>query len=65
VRSITISPTAAEILRDHLERFSVPGADGLVFPNAAGNPLSASSFQKPGEGSMRRTGPVPRLTSIA
>ena len=44
-RSITISPFTADILSEHLERSANPGPDGLVFPNAAGNPLSASSFQ--------------------
>jgi integrase len=44
VRSITISPVTAELLADHLERFSAPGSDGLVFPNGAGNPFASSSF---------------------
>lgn len=44
VRSITISPSVASILDTHLEKFSAEGPDGLVFPNAAGNPISASSF---------------------
>ena len=44
VRSITVSPVTAELLAAHLERFSAPGPDGLVFPNKAGNPLIASSF---------------------
>lgn len=43
-RSITISPVTAELLTEHLERFSNPGPDGLVFPNGAGNPLIQSSF---------------------
>ncbi len=37
VRSITISGVTAEVLTGHLERYSVPGPDGLVFPNAAGH----------------------------
>jgi integrase len=45
LRSITISPVTAEVLGDHVERFAQQGPDGLVFPNAAGNPLSASSFR--------------------
>jgi integrase len=45
VRSITISTATATVLGAHLERFSAPERDGLVFPNAAGKPLSASSFQ--------------------
>lgn len=43
-RSITISPVTAGILADHLERFAADGPDGLVFPNAAGNPIASSSF---------------------
>lgn len=43
-RSISISPVTAELLADHLERFSNPGPDGLVFPNGAGNPIIQSSF---------------------
>jgi len=44
VRSITISSSVASLLDSHVEHFSGDGADGLAFPNAAGNPLSASSF---------------------
>jgi integrase len=44
-RSITISPFTADILSEHLERSANHGRDGLVFPNAAANPQSASSFQ--------------------
>ena len=44
-RSITVSPFTADVLSEHLERSANPGPDGLVFPNSAGNPLSASSFQ--------------------
>jgi integrase len=44
VRSITISSVTADILSDHLQRFAQPGPDGLVFPNAAGQPITASSF---------------------
>jgi integrase len=44
VRSITLSAVTAELLAEHLERFALPGADALVFPNAAGNPLISSSF---------------------
>jgi hypothetical protein len=31
-------------LAAHLESFAQPGPDALVFANAAGNPLTASSF---------------------
>lgn len=44
VRSISISAFTADFLADHLERFANPGADGLVFPNGAGNPVASSSF---------------------
>ena len=44
VRSITISPFTASLLAAHLESFAQAGPDALVFANAAGNPLSASSF---------------------
>ena len=44
VRSITISLFTASLLAAHLESFAQPGPDALVFANAAGNPLSASSF---------------------
>jgi len=44
VRSITISPFTVSVLADHLERFALPGLDGLVFPNRAGHPLISSSF---------------------
>ena len=44
VRSITLSSVTAEILAHHLEQFASPGRDGLVFPNAAGNPIATASF---------------------
>ena len=44
VRSITISRETAVILGEHVERFTAPGLDSLVFPNKAGNPLISSSF---------------------
>jgi integrase len=44
VRSITVAPVTADLLAEHLDRFSNPGTDGLVFPNAAGNPVASSSF---------------------
>lgn len=52
VRTIAISPFTARMLAEHMEQFSAPGPDGLVFVNQAGNPLIASSFHthyfKPG-----------------
>jgi integrase len=44
VRSITISPFTASLLAAHMEAHAQPGPDALVFANAAGRPLSASSF---------------------
>jgi integrase len=44
VRSITISSVTADLMSEHLERFASSGTDGLVFANAAGNPIAASSF---------------------
>jgi integrase len=44
VRSITISPFTASVLAVQLERFALPGLEGLVFPNRAGHPLISSSF---------------------
>ena len=44
-RSITISSSVAAMLANHLDQFVEPTADALVFPNAAGGPLSHSSFQ--------------------
>jgi integrase len=44
VRSITISRETAEILAEHVEQFTFPGLDSLVFSNKAGNPLISSSF---------------------
>lgn len=44
VRSISISPFTTEVLTEHVHHFANPGPDGLVFPNAAGSPLAASSF---------------------
>jgi integrase len=44
VRTIAVSPFTARMLAKHMEQFSRPGRDGLVFVNKAGNPLIASSF---------------------
>ncbi|HUP69686.1 MAG TPA: tyrosine-type recombinase/integrase [Acidimicrobiales bacterium] len=44
IRSITVSPFTADLLAAHLEQFAADGPDGLVFPNAAGNPIASSSF---------------------
>jgi integrase len=44
VRSITLSPFTAARLSAHIDRYADGGADALVFANASGTPLSASSF---------------------
>lgn len=44
VRTIAISLFTARMLAEHMEQFSGPGPDGLVFVNQAGSPLIASSF---------------------
>ncbi len=44
VRSITLSPFTAARLSAHVDRYADEGADALVFANASGTPLSASSF---------------------
>ena len=44
VRSITLSDVTAELLVEHVERFSAAGPDGLVFTNTVGKPLINSSF---------------------
>jgi integrase len=31
-------------MAEHLERFAMPGRDGLVFPGGTGRPLASSSF---------------------
>jgi integrase len=44
VRSISLSPFTAELLARHLDRYALPGLDGLVFPNRAEHPIISSSF---------------------
>ncbi len=44
LRSITITPSTAAILAEHMERFAEPGPDRLVFTNNAGHPIMSSSF---------------------
>jgi integrase len=40
----SISRFTVSVLADHIDEHSATGPDGLVFANAAGNPLSSSSF---------------------
>ena len=71
VRSITIAPFTAALMEDHLSRFSVPGRDGFVFPNSAGSPIMAASFQSYHFGRARKSSGVScrfhdlRHTSVA
>ncbi len=44
VRSISISRETAAVVAEHVERFTAPRLDSLVFPNKAGNALISSSF---------------------
>lgn len=43
-RSIPIARATAHALEEQVARYASPGADGLVFPNGAGQPLTSSSF---------------------
>lgn len=65
VRSITISAVTAELLTDHVARYSAPGPDGLVFTNKAGNPLISSSFwQHYFQPALRRSGVACRFHDL-
>ncbi|MGQ0743612.1 MAG: tyrosine-type recombinase/integrase [Acidimicrobiales bacterium] len=44
IRSITISQFTANLLTSHLDSYSLTGTHGLVFPDAASQPLMNSSF---------------------
>jgi hypothetical protein len=44
VRTIAISPFTARMLVEHMDRFSAPGPDGLVYVNRADGPLIGSSW---------------------
>ncbi len=46
VRDVTIPPHLLPMLADHLERFAVPGPDGLVFPNTQGLHMHHGSMYK-------------------
>lgn len=43
-RVITVPTFLAEMLEAHLEKWSLPGPDGLVFPNQRGGPMIGPSF---------------------
>jgi integrase len=44
-RTITLGSPLLEILGEHIGKFSLPGDDGLVFPNRLGNPMGNSVFR--------------------
>lgn len=44
VRSITMSAFLVDELAGHVDRWSLDGPDGLVFPNRAGQPMRSSNF---------------------
>lgn len=46
VRDVAIPPHLLAMLADHLERFAVPGPDGLVFPNTQGEHMHHGSMYK-------------------
>jgi integrase len=45
-RSVPIPLTVATALQHHLDNFSQPGPDGLVFPGPAGGPLRLEHFRR-------------------
>lgn len=55
-RRVGLPAGVADLLAEHLTAYSARGADALVFPNRAGNPIHPSSFNPP-------IGSRPRLKS--
>lgn len=53
-RTLSISTFLAELLKEQLSVRSLPGPDGVVFPNGAGQPMAAPSFTKNILGPARR-----------
>jgi integrase len=43
-RVVTLPGFAADELATHLDRYSLPGPDGLVFPTSRGTPIQSPSF---------------------
>ncbi len=43
-RAVSIPRFLADMLEEQLQERSLPGPDGLVFPNTVGKPLVESSF---------------------
>lgn len=43
-RVVNIDKVLADELAEHIDRWALPGADGLVFPNRRGVPLSSPTF---------------------
>jgi integrase len=46
VRTVAIPPHIVDELTRHIEKFSLPGPDGLLFPSPDGDPLRRSNFQR-------------------
>lgn len=46
IRDVAIPPHLVPLLRAHIERYAVPGPDGLVFPNTEGNHMHHGSMYK-------------------
>jgi integrase len=46
VRDVAIPPHVVPMVADHVQRFSAPGPDGLMFPNAKGTHLHHGSLYK-------------------
>lgn len=43
-RTVTLPPSVAAELAEHLDRWSLPGPDGLVWPNQRAAPVNAPNF---------------------
>jgi integrase len=46
IRDVAIPPHLVPLLRVHIERYAMPGPDGLVFPNTEGNHMHHGSMYK-------------------
>ncbi len=55
-RTVAVPPALIEDLRDHLERYAQPGADGYVFTGVKGGPLSPGILQKEWDSARSRLG---------
>ena len=46
IRDVAIPPHLVPLLRAHIERYAMPGPDGLLFPNTDGNHMHHGSMYK-------------------